>query len=187
VGVAPRMPGEPALKLADNATRKRQWAFYDWEHEDWNASHFEALDVMEIDGRVIDGNSWRFVSSIYAPTAGPETRARGVYETQRSSGGFLYRWTSPHGFFHAPPDARRFEMQVRSIAATPQTVTFVADGRVLQTLTLSDQSWVTVKQALPPPPSPEANWLELRVDPPWRARRDIRNLGVQTRDIIFRR
>lgn len=107
-----------SLKLADNATRTRQWAFYDWEHEDWSASHFEALDVMEIDGRVIDGSNWRFVRSIYAPTAGRDSRARGVDETQRSSRGFLYRWTSLHGFFHAPPDARRVEMRIRSIAAT---------------------------------------------------------------------
>ena len=185
IGVAHEMAGEPALKLAENATRARTWAFYDWEHEDWSARYFEALDIMEIEGRVVDGNRWRYVRSIYAPMASSDARSRGVYETQRSSSGFMYRWTSPRGFFHAPPNARRFEMQVRSIAATPQTVTFVADGRVLQTLTLSDQSWVTVKQALPPPRSPEANWLELRVDPPWRARRDIRILGVQTRDIMF--
>jgi hypothetical protein len=76
-------------------------------------------------------------------------------------------------------------MQIRSIAATPQTVTIAANDRVLQTVTLSDQSWVTVKHELPPPPSPETNWLELRVDPPWRVPRDVRTLGVQTRDINF--
>jgi hypothetical protein len=185
LGVTHQIAGEPALKLAEDAARTRTWAFYDWEHEDWAARYFEALDIMEIDGRVMDGKSWRYVRSIYAPTAGSDAHSRGVYATQRSSGGFMYRWTSPRGFFHAPPDARRVEVKIRSIAATPQTVTIAANDRVLQTLTLSDQSWVTVKHELPPPPSPEANWLELRVDPPWRAHRDVRTLGVQTRDLIF--
>jgi hypothetical protein len=52
-------------------------------------------------------------------------------------------------------------------------------------LTLKDQAWVTVRQMLPPPTSPDANWLELRVDPPWRAGRDPRILGVQTRNLMF--
>ncbi len=62
---------------------------------------------------------------------------------------------------------------------------FVAAGGVLDTVTLNDQSWVTVKRVLPVSPNPAANWLELRVDPPWRPRGEARMLGVQTRDVKF--
>jgi hypothetical protein len=64
-------------------------------------------------------------------------------------------------------------------------VTFAAAGRVPDTVTLRDQSWVTVKHPLPPPSTPATNWLELHVDPPWRPRGEARMLGVQTRDIKF--
>ena len=97
----------------------------------------------------------------------------------------MYRWSSPHGFFQAPPEARRFAVAIRSIAPMPQTVTFVVSGHVVDTVTLSDQSWVTVKHAMPAPARPATHWLELHVDPPWRQRGDARTLGVQTRDIIF--
>ena len=85
-----------------------------------------------------------------------------------------------------PPNAREFEIAIRSIAPTPQTVTFVAANTVLDTVTLRDQSWVTVRRSLPPPGHPATNWLELRVDPPWRPRGEARMLGVQTRDLKWR-
>ena len=148
--------------------------------------YFDALDIMEINGPVLDGKSWTFKESIYAPTTGPEARSRGVYATQRSRSGTTYRWTSAHGSFHAPPDARRFEISIRSIAPEPQTVTFTSEGRVLHKVTLSDQAWITINESLPAPAYPAANWLELTVDPPWRPRGEVRILGVQTRDVIFR-
>jgi hypothetical protein len=180
------MPGASALTLDEHASRSRVWAYYDWEHEDWGATYFDALDLLDINGPVLDGKSWTFKESIYAPTIGPEARSRGVYATQRSRTGTTYRWTSPHGAFHAPPDARRFEITIRSIAPQPQTVTFTSEGRVLHKLTLNDQTWVTVKQSLPAPAYPAANWLEITVDPPWHPRGEVRTLGVQTRDVVFR-
>jgi hypothetical protein len=186
LGIAHDMQGQPALTLDEHASRTRPWAYYDWEHEDWGANYFDSLDIMDINGPVLDGKSWTLKDSIYAPTAGPEARSRGVYATQRSRSGTAYRWASPHASFHAPPDARQFEITIRSIAPQPQTVTFTSEGRVMHTVTLSNQSWVTVKQALPAPTYPRANWLELTVDPPWRPRGEVRTLGVQTRDLIFR-
>lgn len=185
LGIAHHMPGQPALKLDEHASRTRPWAFYDWENEDWGAKYFDALDILEINGPVLDGNSWTFKDSIYAPGGKAEFRTRGVYTTQRSGAGILYRWTSPRAFFHAPPEARTFEMKIRTIAPTSQIVTFASEGRVLDTVTLADQSWVTVKHSLPTPAYPGAHWLELRVDPPFRPRGDGRTLGVQTRDVIF--
>lgn len=184
-GVPRTLPGEPALKLAENAERVRSFGMYDWEDDGWKQDYFDALDVLELRGPAVDGNNWRLVDSLY-PSGAPETsRTRGVHQVQRSSSGYQYRWSSPHGFFHAPPQARAFEIAVRSIAPKPQTVTFAAAGRVLHTVTLSDQAWVTVKGTLPPPPTPATNWLELHVDLPWRPRGEARLLGVQTRDLKF--
>jgi hypothetical protein len=183
---APRsLPGEPALKLAENAQRVRGFGMYDWEDDGWKQPYFDALDVLELRGPAIDGNSWTLVDSLYPPDAGDKNRTRGVHEVQRSRTGVVYRWTSAHGYFHAPPSARQFEIAVRSIAPTPQVVTFVAAGQALHTITLSDQAWVTVKGALPPPSTPATNWLEVHVDPPWRPRGEARLLGVQTRDLKF--
>lgn len=185
VGVPHSLPGEPAMKLAENALRVRSFAMYDWADDGWKHNYFDALDVMEIRGRLLDGNNWALVDSLYPPQGDPNTRTRGVHQVQRSRFGVVYRWSSPRGFFHAPPQARRFEITIRSIAPMPQTVTFAAAGRVLDRVTLSDHSWVTVKRALLAPVSPATNWLELHVDPPWRPRGEARRLGVQTRDVIF--
>ncbi len=179
VGVAHALPGMPALKLDEQAGRSRAFAMYDWEHEDWKAAYFDALDVMEINGRLLDGNNWTFVDSLYSPNASADARTRGLYETHRSRSGVVYRWSMPQAFFDVPADAGWFEVSVRSIASTPQTVTLVDRDRVLDKVTLHDQSWVTLKQPRPT----GARWIEMRVDPPWRPRGTGRLLGVQTRDV----
>jgi hypothetical protein len=183
LGVPHTFPGTSALKVAENAPRLRTFAMYDWEDDGWKHAYFDALDVMEVRGSVLDGNNWTYVDTLYPPDASTDNRMRGVYDPQRSRGGFVYRWTRPHAFFHAPPGARRLEMSVRSIAPKPQTVTLTAAGRVIDTLTLSDQSWVVVRHVLPPPTSLAAQWVELRVDEPWRPRGEARTLGVQVRDV----
>lgn len=185
-GLPRGLAGEPALELPEQAKRLRTFAMYDWEDDGWKHAYFDALDVMEIRGPAHDGTNWTLVDSLYPPDADENTRTRGVHEVQRSRSGVVYRWTSPNGFFHAPPRAQEFEITIRSIAPTPQAVTFLAAGRVLDTVTLGDQSWVTVKRALPPPVTPATHWLELRVDPPWRPRGEARMLGVQTRDLKWR-
>jgi hypothetical protein len=184
-GVARTLPGEPALALSEQAQRVRSFGMYDWEDDGWKQPYFDALDVLEIRGPAVDGNSWSLVDSLYPPDVDADKRTRGVHEVQRSRTGVVYRWSSAHSFFHAPPQARAFEIAIRSIAPKPQTVTFAAAGRVLDTVTLRDHSWVTVKRALPPPPTPATNWLEIHVDPPWRPRGEARQLGVQTRDLKF--
>ena len=184
-GIPSTLPGEPALRLPESAQRVRSFGMYDWEDDGWKHNYFDALDVMEIRGPVVDGNNWTLRDSLYPPDADDVKRSRGVHDVQRSRTGVTYRWSSAHGFFHAPAEARRFEIAIRSIAPKPQTVTFAAAGRVLDTVTLNDQSWVTVKGALPPPVSATTHWLELHVEPPWRQRGDARILGVQTRDLKF--
>ena len=183
LGVVHRFPGEPALKLADDAVRLRPWAFYAWENEDWSRSYFDALDILELNGSVLDGNRWKLSDSIYAPRSTAEVRTRNVFDTQRSRSGITYRWTAPVAFFHAPPDARGLEMKIRSIAPTPQTVTFLVGDHVLDKVTLRDQAWITFNQTLPSDGSQATRWVELRVDPGWSPRTEGRVLGVQTRDV----
>ena len=181
-GVAHALPGEPALKLAENADRPRQFAMYDWEHEDWGQQYFDWLDLVDINGRLLDGNSWRMRESLYAPNAPADMRARGLYELHRSRSGAAYRWSMPRAFFHVPPNMRSFLLKVRSIAPTPQTVTLSVDDRVIETVSLKDQSWETLAPRLPAS-TDGPRWVEMRIDPPWRAPGSSRPLGVQTRDL----
>ena len=106
-----------------------------------------------------------------------------MYEPQRSSSGIVYRWTRPISYLHAPKTARGFEMAIRSVAAQPQTVTIKIGDRVLESLTLSDHSWVTIRHRLEPSTDPAGQWIVMVVDPPWRVRGDPRRLGVMTRDL----
>lgn len=180
LGLRHNLPGEPALRLEENAPRTRTFAMYDWEG--WTTPYFDALDVMEINGRVLDGDSWSLKASFYAPDTGEEVRARGLYQRQRNAQGVVYRWGSPHVFLHAPSTARSFEVTVRSIADTTQTVTVSVDDRVIDRLTLSDHRWVTLKQTLPVVSDRSNLWIALTVNPSWKPR-GSRELGVMVRDL----
>ena len=79
LGVAHALPGQPALELAESTLRPRAFAMYDWDHENWAQHYFESLDVMEVNGRLLDGNNWKLTESIYAPDASTDARARGLY------------------------------------------------------------------------------------------------------------
>jgi hypothetical protein len=185
VGLKSNLPGEPALKLAENAPRVRPWAFYDWERDDWGQNYFPTLDIVEINGRVLDGRNWRILDTIYEPGSGDALRTRGLYELHRSRSGVQYRWSMPNAFFHLSPSTRSFEMKIRSIAPKPQTVTISAGDQVLGKVTLADQAWVPIKYTLPAPQNPAVHWVHVNVDPPWRMPGTTPLLGVQTRDVIF--
>lgn len=185
IGAKPDLPGESALKRPEDAPRTRQWAFYDWEHDDWRSNYFDTLDVIHVNGPVLDGKSWTLQNTIYKPAADEALRTRGLYETHRSRAGVEYRWSMPHVFLHVPGGARSIEMKIRSVAPKPQTVTVSAGDQVLGSITLADQSWATLKYPLPAARNPSADWVHLHADPPWRAPGSARPLGVQTRDVIF--
>lgn len=185
LGIPHTFPGEAALKLSESAARVRSFGMYNWEDDGWKQPYFEALDVMEVRGALLDGNSWSFKETFYPPDASEDNRMRGVYEPHRSRSGVVYRWSSPHAFFHAPSGARRFEAKIRSIAPEPQTVTLIVEGREIDKVTLSDQSWGVIRHALGPSTGFAGNWVELRVDPPWKPRGDVRVLGVQVSDVSW--
>ena len=107
---------------------------YDWEHEDWRQTYFEALDVMEIRGRLLDGNSWTLIRlDSTRPTASADDRTRGLLDCTEAARVSCTAGAGHTRFFHAPAGRRGFEVTMRSIAPMPQNVTFVASGRVLDT------------------------------------------------------
>jgi hypothetical protein len=182
LGIRHNLPGQPALRLAENATRTRTFAFYEWEG--WTTPYFDALDVMEINGRVLDGDRWSLTSSFYAPGKEDEARARGLYQRQRNAQGVVYRWGSPHMFLHAPSTARSVELTIRSIADKAQTVTVSIEDRVIDRLTLGDHRWVTIKHTLPVVSDRSNLWIALTVEPSWKPR-GSRELGVMVRDLTW--
>ena len=184
LGLPKVLPGEPALKLDEAASRERSFAHYIWEDDDWKRNYFDYLDLFRIEGRLRDGDSWALTDSLYAPGADARSRARGLADPHRSRTGLVYRWSDPAFFLHAAPGVRGFELAVRSIAPMPQRVTVQIGHEILDRVTLADQRWVTLRHALPSRARDAGLWVEFRVDPPWRpnARRSL-ELGVQTRDL----
>jgi Sulfatase len=187
-GLPTTLPGQPALKLDEAAPRERSFAHYVWEDGDWRQTYFEYLDVFRINGRLRDGESWQLTETLYAPGADSAWRTRGLAEPHRSRTGVVYRWSDPTFFLHAPPDARGFELAVKSIAPVPQQVTVQVGNETIGRVTLSDQQWITLRHALPAAAQRASGWIEFRVDPPWRPRPDrSQELGVQTRDLKWLR
>ena len=178
--------GTSALKLDERAARPRSFAVYPWNSADWHADYFPYMDVFTIDGPVLDGNAWKSEAPIYAPGLDPGGRSRGFYRPEQGSPGMTFRWSSPLAFLHAPADARGMELTVRSVTPTPQTVTVEMRGEVIDRVTLSDHEWRTLRYPIGPRATSApagAEWIVLRVDPPWRPRGDRRRLGVMARDL----
>jgi hypothetical protein len=181
-GVAHELPGQPALKISEDAHRIRTFAMYDWEHDDWRQSYFNVLDLMEIDGRLLDGKHWTLKQSVYAPTATGEARSRGLLNEVRNTEGIVYRWGAPYVYLHAPAGAKGFELMIRSIAQTPQTVAVGFDDQPLDQVTLNNHSWFMLKRQLPRAAS-DTGWVSLKVSPAFKPRQGSRELGVMTRDL----
>ena len=96
-------PGEPALKLAEDAPRVRPSAFYDWEHEDWAQNYFEHAGHRRDQGSACStATTGRCSTRSTSRRRTTASRTRGLYELHRSRSGLEYRWSMPHVFFHAP-------------------------------------------------------------------------------------
>jgi hypothetical protein len=183
LGLQKTLPGEPALKLDESVRRERQFANYVWENDGWGHPYFEHLDLFRITGRVRNGGSWAMIDTLYAPGTDSAARTRGLADPHRSRSGVVYRWSDPAFFLHPPPEARGFEVTIKSIAPRAQEVTVQIGETMLDRVTLRDQQWVTVRQSLPEPQDGSRGWVEFRVDPPFKPGRGTLELGVQTRDL----
>lgn len=185
MGLNNPFPGTSALKIDERAERPRSFAVYPWSSADWHADHFPFMDVFTINGRVLDGASWKAEEPIYAPGLAPEGRSRGFYRPERGGPGITFRWSSALGYLHAPPDARRVELKVRSAAPTPQTLTVEIGGKKIDEMKLTDHEWRTLAYPLPAraKDAQGTDWVMLRVDPIFRPKGDGRRLGVMMRDL----
>jgi hypothetical protein len=183
LGLQKTLPGEPALKLHEAARRERQFANYVWENDGWGQPYFEHLDLFRINGPVRHGGSWAMIDTLYAPGTDSSARTRGLADPHRSSSGVVYRWSDPAFFLHSPPEARGFELTMRSIAAAPQEVTIRIGETILERITLRKYQWITVRHPLAEAPDRSRVWVELRVAPPFKPGRGSLELGVQTRDL----
>jgi hypothetical protein len=186
LGLKNPFPGTSALKLDERIPRKRSFAVYPWRTSEWVADYFPHMDIFTIDGRVGDGNAWKAEDAVYAPDVDAGGRARGMFRPERSSSGLTFRWSRPTAYLHAPSNARGVELTVRSVAATPQTVTVEMRGEIIDRVTLDDHEWRTLRYAITPRPkssSTDSEWVTLRVDPAWRPPGDGRTLGIMTRDL----
>jgi hypothetical protein len=186
LGLKSPFPGTSALKVDERTPRKRAFAVYPPRAADWIADYFPYMDIFTIDGRVGDGHAWKEEDAIYAPDVDAGGRSRGMFRPERSSSGLTFRWSHPNAYLHAPSTARGMELTVRSVAATPQTVTVEMRGEILDRITLDDHEWRTIRYTITPRPksaSADSEWVTLRVDPAWRPPGDGRTLGIMTRDL----
>jgi hypothetical protein len=185
LGLSNPFPGTSAMKLDDHASRPRQFAVYQWNSADWHADFLPYMDIFTIDGKPTDGHAWKSEEPVYAPTATPEGRSRGFYRPERGAPGQIFRWSTPVAYLHQPAEAQGVELKVRSSSDQPQTLTVEIRGKVIDKRVLADHDWHTLTYRNPPSSSTPAggDWLVLRVDPPWKVRRDRRVFGVMTRDL----
>jgi sulfatase-like protein len=178
------LPGTPAMQLNDDAKRPRTFADYNLaRNEAESHEYFEYLDVFAINGRLLDGDAWKFADTIYAPGVDVE-RSRGLYGTERNLQGQLFRWSGPDAFFEAPREARGFELTVRSAASMAQVVHVSIDDKPVPPVTLTDHNWKTLRYQLGTAPKASPVRVHLHIDPSWRpSSADARLLGVMTRDL----
>lgn len=185
LGLRNPFPGASALKLDEHAPRPRGFAVYPWSSSEWQADFFPYMDIFTVDGSATDGSAWKTEEPIYAPKTTPEGRSRGFYRPERGAPGQIFRWSAPLAFLHKPPDARGVELKVRSSSDKPQTLTVEVRGTVIDKRVLSSHEWHTLSYSIPPSNSTPVGgeWVVLRIDPPWKVRRDPRIFGVMTRDL----
>ena len=184
LGVPHQFPGEPALKLAEDAP-----AHAHVRHRTTGSTMTGARTTSSIwtfwksTADCATGSRGRFETLSIRPA--PTKPSEFVVSTTRSA---AHAESLTDGVGRMSSSMRRirraaFEITIRSIAPQPQTVTLTSAGRVLQTLTLSDPQWITIRHPLPAATDPAGRWVEMNVDPSWRPKGEGRRLGVMTRDL----
>ena len=61
------LAGPARAQASGDARRVRPGRIYDWERDDWGQNYFPTLDIVDINGRVLDGNNWTLLDTIYEP------------------------------------------------------------------------------------------------------------------------
>jgi O-antigen ligase len=103
----------------------------------------------------------------------------GVHDVEMAGDGTSYRWTAARATIHVPREATTLVLPLRSLAPTPQTVTVLRDGRMVDRVSLTDHAWHELRYVLPVDRSDERYYrFDLDVHPTWRPPSDPRDLGV---------
>lgn len=145
----------------------------------WSATRRRTLPYAVALGLVAIAASVPWRASSQAARVDLSRMPSGLHDPEVDAHGRPFRWTLEHAVFYVPRDAQVFTLELRSVAPFAQWVTVVLDGQVVDRLRLDDHAWRRIPYRLPQHRSPARyHRFELDVDPPWRAPRDPRILGV---------
>ena len=90
-----RLPGQSALQIDPNLSRRRTYAHHAWRHEDWGRPYLPLLHIFSIDGRITDPNAWTFQAAIFDPAgdvdAQLEQHQAGLFSVHGRDGSFQWR------------------------------------------------------------------------------------------------
>ncbi len=67
LGLSHNFPGEPALRLAPEAPRRRTYGYYRWQQENWQKPYFEVLQLFSLAGPILDEAAWHFDRALFSP------------------------------------------------------------------------------------------------------------------------
>ena len=168
-----QFPGQSALQIEPDVSRRRTYAHHAWRHEDWLRPYLDLLHIFSIDGRITDPNAWTFQAAIFEPASDVnvqlEQHGAGLFPLEHERD-VAFQWGDAHIVTYLPPDARVFTVAAQRAkqATFPQTATVRIDGQVVGQVEFTDSSWHTLRYELEPR-TEGANpfCIEIFVDPPW--------------------
>ena len=182
-----RLPGQSALQIDPNVSRRRTYAHHTWRHEVWRRPYLDLLHIFSIDGRITEPSAWTFRTAIFEPVsdvkAQLEQHGAGLFPLEHETARTV-QWGDVHIVTYLPPDARVFTVAAQKApqAPFPQTATVRIDGQVVGQAEFTDNLWHTLRYELEAR-SEGGNpfCIEISVAPPWYDDSG-RRLGLRYRD-----
>ena len=123
-----RLPGQSALQIDPNVSRRRTYAHHTWRHEVWRRPYLDLLHIFSIDGRITEPSAWTFRTAIFEPVsdvkAQLEQHGAGLFPLEHETARTV-QWGDVHIVTYLPPDARVFTVAAQKApqAPFPQTAT----------------------------------------------------------------
>ena len=182
-----RLPGQSALQIDPDVSRRRTYAHHAWRQEDWRRPYLDLLHIFSIDGRVTDPNAWTFQTALFEPssdvTAQLEQHGAGLFPLEHERDG-AFQWGDVHIVTYLPADARVFTVAAQKApqATFHQTATVRIDGQEVGQYTFTDSAWHTLRYELETRGEGGNPFsIEIAVAPPWYDDSG-RRLGLRYRD-----
>ena len=148
-----RLPGQSALQIDPNVSRRRTYAHHTWRHEVWRRPYLDLLHIFSIDGRITEPSAWTFRTAIFEPVsdvkAQLEQHGAGLFPLEHETARTV-QWGDVHIVTYLPPDARVFTVAAQKApqAPFPQTATVRIDGQVVGQAEFTDNLWHTLRYEL---------------------------------------